>query len=165
MCGIIAVLRRRSMRDAPDLGAQEVLLTEAIARFHAVPTSPDPVADASEVAGILESVDRALSGVPGLRALLGNRLALAALEHRADDVARTLTQVDAEVEAVLAAGLVDDVESLNAALVRSKDALWAIRRDRLRSARAVDDLSGGDTSLAALVQSSYETTLSSPSLP
>src|SRR4029079_4716931 len=49
-----------------------------------------------------------------------------------------------------ACGLIDDVESLNAAFVRSKDALWAIRRDRLRSARAVDDLSGGDTSLAAL---------------
>ena len=46
---------------------------------------------------------------------------------------------------MLAAGLVDDVESLNAALVRSKDALWAIRRDRLRSARAVDDLAAGDT--------------------
>ena len=150
MCGIIAVLRRRSTGDAPDLAAQEVVLTGAIARFLAIPTSADPVGDALEVAGILESVDRALSGVPGLSALLDDRLALAALEHLADDVARTLAQVDAEVEAVLAAGLVDDVESLNAALVRSKDALWAIRRDRLRSARAVDDLSGGDTSLAAI---------------
>ena len=150
MCGIIAVLRRRSTGDAPDLGAQEALLTAAISRFLAIPKSADPVGNALEVAGILESVDRALSGVPGLSALLGDRLALAALEHLADDVARTLTQVDAEVEAVLAAGLVDDVESLNAALVRSKDALWAIRRDRLRSARAVDDLSGGDTSLAAV---------------
>ena len=104
MCGIIAVLRRRSARGAPDLGALEaVVLAEAVARFLAIPTSADPVGDAIEVAGILESVDRALSGVPGLSALLGDRLALAALEHRADDVARTLAQVDAEVEAVLTA--------------------------------------------------------------
>ena len=150
MCGIIAVLRRRSTRDAPDLGDLEAHLAEAVTRFDAIPTSADPIADASEVAAILESVDRALSGIPGLGALLGDRLALAALEHRAEDLARTLARVDAEVEAVLGAGLVDDVESLNAALVRSKDALWAIRRDRLRSARAVDDLSGGDTSLPAI---------------
>src|SRR6476661_830114 len=150
MCGIIAVRRRRSARDAPDLGALEARLTGAVARFDAIPTSVDPVGDASEVAGVLEAVDRALSGIPGLGALLGNRLALAALEHRADDLARTLERVDTEVEGVLAAGLVDDVEALNAALVRSKDALWAIRRDRLHSARAVDDLSGGDSSLAAI---------------
>jgi glucosamine--fructose-6-phosphate aminotransferase (isomerizing) len=150
MCGIIAVLRRRSTRDAPDLGALEARLAAAVARFDAIPSSSDPVGEASEVAAALEAVDRTLSGIPGLCALLDNRLALAALEHRADDLARTLTRVDTEVEAVLAAGLVDDVESLNAALVRSKDALWAIRRDRLHSARAVDELSAGDTSLAAI---------------
>ena len=85
MCGIIAVLRRRSTGDAPDLAAQEVELTGAIARFLAIPSSSDPVADALEVATILESVDRALSGVPGLSALLDDRLAMAALEHLADD--------------------------------------------------------------------------------
>ncbi|MDQ1466916.1 MAG: hypothetical protein QOH10_1331, partial [Actinomycetota bacterium] len=150
MCGIIAVLRRRSTRDAPDLGALEARLAEALLRFDAISTSADPVADASEAAAMLEAVDRALSGVPGLAALLGNRLALAALEHRADDLGRTVARVDAEVEAVLVAGLVDDVELLNAALVRSKDAVWAIRRDRLRSARAIDELSAGDTALAAI---------------
>ena len=150
MCGIIAVLRRRSTLDAPDLGALEAALADAVARFDAIPTAADPVGAASAVASILESVDRALCGIPGLGALLGDRLALAALEHRANDLARTLARVDAEVEAVLTVGLVDDVEALNAALVRSKDALWAIRCDRLRAARAVDDLSGGDTSLAAL---------------
>ena len=110
---------------------------------------------------MLESVDRALAGIPGLGALLGDRLTLAALELRADDLARTLARVDAEVEAVLATGLVEDVEALNAALVRSKDALWAIRRDRLRAARAVDDLSAGDTALAALeTYASIQTALS-----
>ncbi|MDQ1467672.1 MAG: hypothetical protein QOH10_2087, partial [Actinomycetota bacterium] len=33
MCGIIAVLRRRSTRDAPDLGALEARLAEALLRF------------------------------------------------------------------------------------------------------------------------------------
>jgi len=161
MCGIIAVLRRRSTRHAPDLGLLEARLAEVVARFDAIPTAVDPVAAASEVAAVLEAVDVALSGIPGLVALLGDRLALAALEHRADELARTLARVDSEVETVLSAGLVDDVESLNAALVRSKDALWTIRRDRLRSARAVDDLSGGDTALAALeTYASIQTALS-----
>jgi glucosamine--fructose-6-phosphate aminotransferase (isomerizing) len=161
MCGIIAVLRRRSTRPAPDLGALEARLAEIVGRLEGIPTAADPVVDASDVAAVLEAVDRALSGIPGLAALLGDRLALAALEHRAEDLARTLARVDAEVEAVLAAGLVDDVESLNAAFVRSKDALWAIRRDRLRSARAVDDLSAGDTALPAIeTYASIQTALS-----
>jgi len=138
-------LRRRSTRDAPDLGSLEARLAEVVARFDAIPTAVDPVAAASDAAAVLEAVDAALSGIPGLVALLGDRLALAALEHRADDLARTLARVDGEVEAVLSAGLVADVESLNAALVRSKDALWSVRRDRLRSARAVDDLAAGDS--------------------
>jgi glutamine---fructose-6-phosphate transaminase (isomerizing) len=150
MCGIIAVLRRRSSGSAPDLGALDARLAETVARFDAIATAADPVVVASEVAAVLEAVNQALSGIPALGALLGDRLALAALEHRAEDLARTLARVDAEVEAVLTAGSVDDVESLNAALVCSKDALWAIRRDRLRAARAVDDLSAGDTSLAAI---------------
>jgi glucosamine--fructose-6-phosphate aminotransferase (isomerizing) len=161
MCGIIAVLRRRSPGPAPDLGALEARLAEIVTRLEVIPTATDPVVDASQVAEVLEAVDRALSGIPGLAALLGDRLALAALEHRAEDLARTLARVDAEVEAVLAAGLVDDVESLNAAFVRSKDALWAIRRDRLRSARAVDDLAAGDTALPAIeTYASIQTALS-----
>jgi glucosamine--fructose-6-phosphate aminotransferase (isomerizing) len=161
MCGIIAVLRRRSNGSAPDLGALDTRLAGTAPRFEAIATSSDPVADASAAAAVLEEIDHALSGIPGLAALLGDRLALTALEHRADELARTLARVDVEVEAVLTAGLVDDVESLNAALVRSKDALWAIRRDRLRSARAVDDLAAGDTSLAAVeTYASIQTALS-----
>jgi glucosamine--fructose-6-phosphate aminotransferase (isomerizing) len=161
MCGIIAVLRRRSTGPAPDLGVLEARLADIVGRLEAIPSAADPVVGASEVAAVLEAVDRSLSGIPGLAALLGDRLALAALEHRAEDLARTLARVDTEVEAVLAAGLVDDVESLNAAFVRSKDALWAIRRDRLRTARAVDDLSAGDTALPAIeTYASIQTALS-----
>jgi glucosamine--fructose-6-phosphate aminotransferase (isomerizing) len=150
MCGIIAVLRRRSTGDAPDLGALESGLGAMAARLEAIAGAADPIAAAIDAASGLEAVDRALSGIPALGALLHDRLALASLEHRADELARTLTRVDGEVEAVLASGVVDDVEALNAALVRAKDALWAIRRDRLRSARAVDDLAAGDTALAAM---------------
>ena len=42
------------------------------------------------------------------------------------------------------------MEQLNAALVRAKDALWALRHDRLRTARAVADLAGRDATPSAL---------------
>ena len=43
-----------------------------------------------------------------------------------------------------------DLEAVNAALVRLKDAAWAVQRDRLRTARAVADLAGPEPSRAAI---------------
>ena len=43
-----------------------------------------------------------------------------------------------------------DVEAVNAALVRLKDAVWAVRRDRLRTARAVADLARPGAGAAAV---------------
>ena len=39
--------------------------------------------------------------------------------------------------------LARELEALNAAIVAAKDALWAVRRDRLRAAMAVADLASG----------------------
>ena len=150
MCGIIAVLRRRSERDAPDLAALDARLVAVDAGLATIVAAADPVVVAVRVANEIESVNRELSGIAALGALLDDRLALAALEHRADDLARSLARVDVEVEGVLAVGQVEDVEALNAALVRIKDAAWAIGHDRLRSARAIDDLAGADGGLAAI---------------
>src|SRR5207249_1790242 len=42
------------------------------------------------------------------------------------------------------------LEQVNAALVRARDAVWAVGRDRLRTAREVASLAGGDPSVAAI---------------
>jgi len=144
MCGIIAVLRRRAVRPAPSAGAVLGPLDEAIAAL--VADGAPSLALAAEAA---ETTNALLRGVPGLRTLVSSPDLPAVLVDR---VTRLEAAV-AEHEARLDRGDVPpgaDLEALNAALVRLRDACWAIVRDRLRTARAVADLAGPDATDAAL---------------
>src|SRR5204863_7467011 len=69
MCGIIAVLSRPATRPAPDPS----WLAERVATAAGLVPAPgaaDLVAHLVDAAAILEDVDRALRGVPGVRALV-----------------------------------------------------------------------------------------------
>jgi glucosamine--fructose-6-phosphate aminotransferase (isomerizing) len=146
MCGIIGVLRRRSSRVPPALASLVDELDAACARLDGWHGSS---ADLVAVAETVERVDAALRGVPGVRALLGDRPGALAVDHRADRLTDLLVAVDRQLDADSAvAG--SDVEALNAALLRAKDTTWAVRHDRLRTARAVADLAGTEPSLAAI---------------
>ena len=105
-----------------------------------------------DAASAVESVDRALRGVPGVRALLADARLPASLVARLD-------RLDAEVVAMerwLDSGEPEvrggpaGIEAFNAALVRLKDAAWAVRHDRLRTAEAVRDLAGPEAGPSAL---------------
>jgi glutamine---fructose-6-phosphate transaminase (isomerizing) len=153
MCGIVAVLRRPSRREPPSSGELVAGLEAAVAA----------VGDLSTLAGAadaVEAVDAALRGVPGVRALLADtELAptLAAVLDRLDaEVARIERWLDTgepEVPGGPAA-----IEGFNAALVRLKDGAWAVRHDRLRTARAVADLAGlaGAAPAEATVEATVE---------
>ena len=56
-----------------------------------------------------------------------------------------MKSIDAQLDAITF-----DVEPINADLVEIRDALWAIERDRLRSADAVLDLATGTPEIHAL---------------
>ncbi|MCU1430267.1 MAG: glucosamine 6-phosphate synthetase, contains amidotransferase and phosphosugar isomerase domain [Actinomycetia bacterium] len=142
MCGIVAVVRRRSERAAPQLGEVTAALDRADATLRNLLAAPDPISGLRAATADLSVVDAALRGVPGLVALLSDRVGLVGLEHRAESVQQALTHAEAHIDGEIAAARVDDVETLNAALVACKDAAWAVARDRLRSARAVEDLAG-----------------------
>ena len=43
--------------------------------------------------------------------------------------------------------LTDDLEQVNSSLIAVRDALWAIERDRLRTAEAIIDLASGTQNL------------------
>ena len=90
---------------------------------------------------------RLLRGVPGIRTLLEDRAAAVAIEDRARRITERLTAIETELDERSAPS---ELEVLNAALVRLKDAVWAVWRDRLRNARAVGDLAGAGASIAAL---------------
>ena len=136
MCGIVAVLRRRSDREPPHLGALATGLDGVVAALLAATNGPVAAAGIVDAADALDAIDGALRGVPGLRALLADRVALAGLEHRAGELQRSLLALEARLDREPIA----DVDALNQAFERVKDAAWAITCDRLPAARAIDEL-------------------------
>ena len=143
MCGIIAVLRRRSDRKPPEPDALRALLGGAADQLGAADDA-DFAATALAVAGRLEEVGSALRGTPGVRALLTNPTLGPDLEGLAAAIAGVLDNWESELDTDAAESR--DVETVNAAVVRLKDALWALRRDRLPTALAVGALAGHDPS-------------------
>jgi glucosamine--fructose-6-phosphate aminotransferase (isomerizing) len=140
MCGIIAVVRRTASRPTPD--SVEILsLLEPIAECLRDAGEGELHHALREVAERAEAANQLLLGMPGLTALLSDRaLEPAVVEHVAA-AAAFVSVIEQRLDRSTLLP-VDDLESLNASLVRVKDALWAIERDRLRTARAVADLAG-----------------------
>jgi glucosamine--fructose-6-phosphate aminotransferase (isomerizing) len=153
MCGIIAVVRRRTSptnRSAADvmgpLDAAVGLLADrspSLAAFDAA-------------AGLLADADRALRGVDGVTLLLGDPDVAGAVTAGVEAATASVASVEARLDAgepVVGDG---DLEALNAALIRVKDLLWAVGRDRLRTAAAVGELlGGGDPRLRRSALSAY----------
>ncbi len=137
MCGIIGIVSRPPSRPTPT--AEEIVggLDAALSRRG----DPRAVSDAAA------AVDAALHGLPGVLALADRHDLLAAITARLDQ----LDAYAAEVEAVLAATEpdVDALEAASEASIALRDALWAIRRDRLRTAHEVATLAGRDAGPAA----------------
>jgi glucosamine--fructose-6-phosphate aminotransferase (isomerizing) len=140
MCGIIAVSRRAGRRAAPQ--ATTLLAALAVAE-RAFGAGLDP-ANLTTAADALETVDRELRGVPGLWTLLREIEVARALATRTQALHERLAAFERSLDASTASGADPTLELRNQAIVRTKDALWAIRRDRLRHAEGVRSLAGGD---------------------
>ncbi len=140
MCGIVAIVSRPSTRPVP---APAEVIAGLDAALGAELSGIDAVAAAAE------RVDALLHGVPGVRALVGNTELVAALEARLELLDAVALAEERRIEE-LEGTQSEIVEQANAALIRLRDALWAIRRDRLRTAREVEALAGGETGPAAL---------------
>jgi glucosamine--fructose-6-phosphate aminotransferase (isomerizing) len=139
MCGIIAVLRRPDRR--PPIDPAEVR-----ARLDAAAAAGDP----ASAADAWTAVDALLRGIPGLQALLDRPELVAALDAATADADRGAAEHDRLLDAEAATLSDRALEERNAALVRLKDAVWAVRHDRLRTAAAVTDLVGPGASPSAV---------------
>src|SRR5262245_2055319 len=137
MCGIIGIVSRPPGRPTPT----------AVEIVGGLDAALDRRGDPAAVAAAAGAVDAALHGLPGVLALVDRHALLAAITARLDQ----LDAYAADVEAVLAAPEpdIDDLEVASAASIQLRDALWAIRRDRLRTAQEVAALAGRDASPAA----------------
>ena len=141
MCGIIAVLRRASRRQPP---TADLLLSLLAAAERAFTTGRDAAA-LDAVALALARLDQELKGVPGLWTLLQHPSAARELQSRVPSLHATLATFERTLDQTAVTDAPDDgIEQRNQALVRLKDALWAVERDRLPHARAVLDLANGD---------------------
>jgi glucosamine--fructose-6-phosphate aminotransferase (isomerizing) len=149
MCGIIAVVRRPGTRQAP--GSDEVVgpLHDAVAAL----AGHDPLAEACTAAAVLvEATDARLRGAAGVWALVHDRRLLAEVEGVCASLSGTLGVIESRLDSAAGAGdgaVTADAEAVNSAVTRLKDAVWAVERDRARTARAVADLAGSEPTWAA----------------
>jgi glutamine---fructose-6-phosphate transaminase (isomerizing) len=140
MCGIIAVLSRPTTRPVPThedvIGALDAALAARMDGRDAVTAG----------VGVL---DASLRGLPGVLALSGRRDLVAGMVARLDQLDAFVAEEDRRLED-LAHQTADEVEAASASLIALRDALWAVRHDRIRTALAVEALAAGATGRAAL---------------
>ena len=145
MCGIIALLRGPGSRVVLD--PAEVL--DPLSAVQRALQAPDPVAAADAASALLEELDALLRTTDGVALLVRDRdvttraAAIGAAIH--DWISATEAMLDAD-------GPPHDwpLEEANAALLRLKDARWAVMCDRLPTATGVRELMGPDPSWSAI---------------
>ena len=142
MCGIIAVVRRRSQRPVPESAALLALINGATSDLEivALDDALDPLTSVGER---LHEADRLLRGTPGLRALLADSALVDAIGQETKSLNTVLDGLEAQLDAQATVDSLD-LETVNAALISVRDAAWNIERDRLRAAAVVADLGGRD---------------------
>ncbi len=157
MCGIIAIVRQRSRREAPSsaevlalLEGVPGLLATAIAEASGTADSSGLAMAVSGVAERVSAADLLLRGVPGVRALLADRALPATLDGLCGEGVARVADIEQLIDRDGGSWKAGTIEAVNAALIELRDALWALQRDRLRAARAVGDLAGHDAGPAAI---------------
>jgi glucosamine--fructose-6-phosphate aminotransferase (isomerizing) len=144
MCGIVAVLGRPALRQPPKPSEVKAALSSALGTLQAIAGANDLVArggDLEELAADLERLNDTLRGVPGVTCLLSEPRLPEAVERDS----RHLEELVGSLEAALDAGQItvgpSQLESLNASLVKLRDAVWGLRHDRLVAAESIGGLS------------------------
>ncbi len=157
MCGIIAVLRRPTDRSLPDPNGFVADLQAAVAALRDGGGLLDRLTRASER---VESVDAALRPVVGVLALRGAPAAADRIRALCAELSASVAALEAALDAATPEEALSDLESTNAAMIRLKDAVWAIERDRLRAVDSVDLLAGDGGAAAATAMFSLHQALS-----
>jgi glucosamine--fructose-6-phosphate aminotransferase (isomerizing) len=142
MCGIIGIVSRPPTRATPDA----VELVAGLDRAVEAAEAHDLVASGQQA----RTVDDALRGLPGVLALVGHVDLVAAITSRLDRLDASALDVERRLDANAGNLDADELEQANAQLIDLKDALWAIRHDRLRTTREVEDLAGRVAPASAL---------------
>ena len=154
MCGIIAIVRRRSDRIPPKVFEITDPLCSIPEDLQLLVTgrveSSAMLQGLTDAAGRAGSVNDLLRGAPGVSALLTNLGLVEMLDDVCHQTGIAISAIEVYLDEATAHWEPVAFESVNAALIGLRDAVWAIRHDRLRAAAAVADLAGSDSSPAAV---------------
>jgi len=149
MCGIIAVLSRPETRTTPVaadlLAAIDAVLAGLPAGNSALPADER----LREFATSMTNVDATLRGDAGMWLMAGNREFISALLVRLDQLDSWLLEADRGLER-MAGSSAAALERTANVLTNLRDAAWSLRKDRIRTAAAVDGLAGAGASRSAL---------------
>jgi glutamine---fructose-6-phosphate transaminase (isomerizing) len=148
MCGIISVVRRPGARVAPSPDAVTQPLHQAVG----ILAQAGSLAEACNAAAdLVEASDALLKGPEGVWALVHDRRLLAEVEGLAASLTGAVDAIEKRLDAG-ENGPSDParLETVNAAVVRLKDAVWAVAEDRVRTGRAVAGLAGHEPGWAAV---------------
>ena len=147
MCGIVAVVRRRTGRVAPTSAEVLDLLSPVVVSLRDLRDTSDLAGHIGAAADSLAQADRLLQGTAGLQALLAEKPLRATIRATLGEIDQLIGALEADLD-WLAGNRAS--EAVNAALIQMKDAAWAIGNDRLNTADAVAELAGPAASEAAL---------------
>ena len=138
MCGIIGILPRPCTRSAPAPSDILVLLDAALSAG----------TDMAAVADALMAADQLLRGDAGMQTIAGNVSLIREILSRLDVLDTTADVEETRIDSLHTDTVTLDAEALR--LSRVRDACWAIRRDRLRTAEAVHALAGDSATVSSL---------------
>ena len=138
MCGIIGILPRPCTRHAPAPSEILVLLDAAVAAG----------TDMSAIADAVVSADQLLRGDAGIQTLAGNVSLFKEILSRLDVLDAMADAEEARIDSLHVDTVTLDAEAFR--LSRVRDACWAIRRDRLRTAEAVHALARDNATISSL---------------
>ena len=130
MCGIIAVLRRPSSREVPELLELFGLLESVSNSF-----SLHDLGMLEKQVDSLDFVNSQLKGLPGFLALYNNESLVSAIEKSLDQLFDFFQNPEMQLPASS-----DDVEVLNVLSSKVRDLAWSIKNDRIGSYRKVSAL-------------------------
>ena len=147
MCGIIAVLRRRSRREPP---GRDLVLRHLASAQAAVAEPGNLLERLRAAAAELESANELLIGVPGVTCLLQDQKLASVLDEELTVLGKRIRELEQGVDDGSLDLAPDQLESFNAAVVGLKDAVWAVGKDRLRTAATVRDLGGASLTGSAI---------------
>ncbi len=149
MCGIIAVLRRRAVRLPPTENEIRALLEPTADRLRSLSADDADLGPALHgMAEVLDGANVLLQGVPGLLALRHVAGMRTWLDGQSSVIWAELDRLEAALDASGAAQS-SALERVNSGIIACRDMVWAIQRDRLRTAALVDELAGPDPTLSA----------------